>query len=95
MSLLDPRLTPVRPDLAASTLRGQVEADRFVDGVRMQVIAPYAPVRREPRADASLDTQALRGEIVVAYERSPEGWAVDRPSRNRRRRLDALCHRRR
>lgn len=75
MSLLDPRLTPVRPDLAASTLRGQVEADRFVDGVRMQVIAPYAPVRREPRADASLDTQALRGEIVVAYERSPEGWA--------------------
>ncbi|WP_342359811.1 C40 family peptidase [Terrarubrum flagellatum] len=72
---LDPRVTPARRDLAAVRLRGLVEAEQFVDGVRMQVAAAHAPVRREPRFDAPLDTEALRGEIVIAYERSPEGWA--------------------
>jgi hypothetical protein len=72
---LDPRLTPARPDLAASRLRGQVDAGRFVDGTRMQVVASSAPVRREPRFDAPLDTEALRGETVIAYEISAEGWA--------------------
>jgi hypothetical protein len=71
----DPRRTPARPDLAAARLIGQVEAERFAEGVRMQVIAPSAPVRRAPRFDAPLDTEALRGETVIAYEISPEGWA--------------------
>lgn len=71
----DARVTPARPDLAASRLRGQVDAERFVDGERMQVIWPHAPVRRAPQADSPLDTQALRGETVVAYELSDEGWA--------------------
>lgn len=75
MSGLDARLTPARPDLAASRLRGLVEAENFVDGRRMQVVAPIAPVRRAPRFDARLDTEALRGETVIAYELSPEGWA--------------------
>lgn len=71
----DARLTPARPDLAASRLRGQVEAERFVDGERMQVVWPHAPVRRAPQADSPLDTQALRGETIIAYEISDEGWA--------------------
>jgi hypothetical protein len=70
----DRRITPYRPDLAASHLRGQVEAQRFAEPQPMRVVAPSAPLRREPRPDAPLDTEALCGERVQAYERH-EGWA--------------------
>lgn len=70
----DKRLTPARPDLAAAHLRGQVEAGRFVDGVRMQVIAPIVDLKGAPSPEAGLDTQALAGEIVTVYEQD-EGWA--------------------
>ena len=71
---LDRRLTPARPDLAARHLQGLVEARAFVDPEPMRVVAPSAPVRREPRPDAPLDTEALCGEAVDVYERF-EGWA--------------------
>lgn len=74
MTTLDPRINPFRPDLAAKHLQGQVEANRFVDGVRHQVIEPIADLRREPAHEAALDTQALFGEIVTVYESSDEGW---------------------
>ena len=32
LPVLDPRVTPARPDLAAAYLRGKVEAARFVAG---------------------------------------------------------------
>lgn len=72
--ILDPRITPARPDLAARHLVGQVVAREFVDPEPMRVIASAVPVRREPRPDASLDTEALAGEAVQRYE-SFEGWA--------------------
>jgi cell wall-associated NlpC family hydrolase len=72
---LDPRLTPARPDLAAAHLKGLVDAARFADGVVRQVVAATAPLRREPRHDARLDTEALFGERVVVYETTDEGWA--------------------
>lgn len=71
---LDRRLTPARPDLAARHLDGQVEALAFADPVPMRVVTPSAPLRREPRPDASLDTEALAGELVRVYEQH-EGWA--------------------
>lgn len=70
----DRRLTPARPGLAAAHLKGQVEAARFVEGVRMQVIAPVADLKGAPSHDSGLDTQALAGEIVTVYEQA-EGWA--------------------
>ncbi|MET3889658.1 hypothetical protein ABIE41_000734 [Bosea sp. OAE506] len=73
-AILDRRLTPARPDLAARSLIGQVEARAFVDPEPMRVSAPSAPLRREPRPDAPLDTEALCGEAVDVYERF-EGWA--------------------
>src|SRR5579871_1509483 len=79
---LDPRITPVRPDLAAVRLRGAVEAPRFVEGQAMQVVEPNAPLRRAPQSDAPLETEALFGETVVLYDES-EGWAwvqLDRDS---------------
>ena len=71
----DPRITPARPDLAARFLEDKVKADRFVEGELQEVVIPQAPVRREPRPDAPLDTEALKGERVMVYEMNEEGWA--------------------
>lgn len=75
MSAFDSRTTPARPDLAASHLRGKVEAARFADGVAMQVIDVSAPLRAGPSPEASLDTEALHGERVTVYEETEEGWS--------------------
>ncbi|MCP5084250.1 MAG: C40 family peptidase [Alphaproteobacteria bacterium] len=72
---MDPRLTPHRTDLAADWLQGQVEAERYVAGTKMQVVEPVADVRRDPRLDAALDTQAVCGDTVTIYEETAEGWA--------------------
>jgi cell wall-associated NlpC family hydrolase len=71
----DPRLTPARPDLAAKHLEGKVQAARFVTGEEFEIAEPIAPVRQAPRSDASLLTQALKGERVTVYERNGEGFA--------------------
>lgn len=74
MTILDRRIHAFRPDLAARHLAGKVEAARFADAQSMRVVVPSAPLRREPRPDAALDTEALAGELVDVYERE-EGWA--------------------
>ena len=66
MAAFDPRLTPARPDLAASRLRGKVEAARFVDGAVQEVVAGQAPVRNAPshgatHAHRSADGRARHG----------------------------------
>ncbi|MDZ4367713.1 MAG: NlpC/P60 family protein [Afipia sp.] len=71
----DPRLTPARPDLAAKHLEGKVTASRFVEGTEFEVFDPVVPVRREPSHDAALDTETLKGERVIIYDRDAEGWA--------------------
>jgi cell wall-associated NlpC family hydrolase len=75
MPAFDPRLTPARADLAAKHLEGKVQAACFVEGRLYEVIEPQAPLRREPRPDASLDTEALKGECVTIYDANGEGWA--------------------
>ncbi len=75
MVALDPRLNAFRPDLAAHHLKGQVEAAQFVEGTPCRIVEPHAAVRREPRHDARLDTEALYGETFIAYEIGSEGWA--------------------
>lgn len=72
---LDPRLTPARPDLAAKHLQGRVNAARFADGVAFEVIDAQAPLRRAPAPDAALETEALKGERVIIYETTDEGWS--------------------
>ncbi len=69
----DRRLTPARPDLAAKHLEGRVVSTRFVEGVAMQVKEGVVDVKREPRPDAPLDTQALYGDCVTVYDEE-EGW---------------------
>jgi cell wall-associated NlpC family hydrolase len=52
-----------------------VKAARYVEGRMREVIEPQAPLRREPRPDAPLDTEALKGERVTIYDSNGEGWA--------------------
>ncbi|MGH6735672.1 MAG: NlpC/P60 family protein [Methyloceanibacter sp.] len=81
-SKLDPRRHAYRPDLAAEALRGIIKAERYAEGEPRQVAAPSLPLRREPRFDSTLDTEALLGETLTVYEER-EGWAwvqLDRDS---------------
>jgi cell wall-associated NlpC family hydrolase len=75
MVALDPRINPFRPEIAAKYLQGQVEAKRFVEGTRHQVIEPVTALRRTPSHDARLDSEALLGERVMIYETTKDGWA--------------------
>jgi len=75
MVALDPRINPFRPEIAAKYLQGQVEAARFVEGTRHQVIEPVAALRRAPSHQARLHTEALLGEYVTIYETTDKGWA--------------------
>jgi len=75
MAVFDPRVTPARTDLAAKFLEGKVAAQRYVDGRVMEIIAPQAPLRGEPRPDAPLLTEALLGERVTIYDENGEGWS--------------------
>ena len=72
---LDRRLHAWRADLADRRLEGRVEADRFVAGTPARVRNAAAPLRREPRPDAPLDTEALHGERLRVFEETVEGWA--------------------
>ena len=75
MSTPDQRLTPARPDLAAETLRGIVDAPRYVAGEERIVFDGSADLRRAPVPDALLDTEALHGEIFTVYDQDEEGWS--------------------
>ncbi|HUC48914.1 MAG TPA: NlpC/P60 family protein [Xanthobacteraceae bacterium] len=75
MTVFDPRVTPARADLAAGHLEGKVAAARFAEGRIMEVIEAVAPLRREPRPDAPLDTEALKGERVAVYDSNAEGYS--------------------
>jgi cell wall-associated NlpC family hydrolase len=72
--LPDPRRHAYRAGLAAESLRGRVEAPRYIKGEPRQVEVPALPLRREPRFDAMLDSEALFGETVTLFDES-EGWA--------------------
>jgi cell wall-associated NlpC family hydrolase len=75
MPVFDPRVTPARADLAAKHLEDKVTAAHYVEGRVYEVIEPQAPLRREPRPDAPLETEALKGERVTIYDSNGEGWA--------------------
>jgi cell wall-associated NlpC family hydrolase len=74
MTAFDKRLTPARGDIAAAHLKGQVNAERFVEGVARQVIVSAAAVRRSPDDDAMLETQILFGDGFTTYE-DKDGWS--------------------
>ncbi|MEJ0011849.1 MAG: NlpC/P60 family protein [Bauldia sp.] len=72
---LDPRTNAYRPDIADARLKGQVTASRFVEGMPRRVVADAAPIKSTPAADASLASEALRGEIFTVFDETPGGWS--------------------
>jgi len=71
---LDPRRHPYRADLAAQTLRGEVDARRYVEGALKQVVQGAAPLWSRPDASGGWASQALYGELVRVYDEK-DGWA--------------------
>ncbi len=71
---LDKRVNAFREDLAAIQLKGKVQAGRFIEGTKRQVIDAAVQLRESPRHDAVLETELLLGEMVTVYEER-EGWA--------------------
>ncbi|PHR23666.1 MAG: peptidase P60 [Hoeflea sp.] len=71
---LDHRSHAYRPDLADIRLKGQVTADRFIEGAPGEVAIPVADIRPRPDPECSIDTQALLGEALTVFETS-NGWA--------------------
>jgi cell wall-associated NlpC family hydrolase len=75
MTAFDARITLARPDLAASHLRGQVEAEQYSDGQTFRVLKSVTPLFAEPRSDGAIQTECLYGETVTVLEQSSEGWS--------------------
>ncbi len=70
----DLRITPLREDIAAAALRGQVEGRRFVEPLRRRVVASSVPLRKGRDAGLGYETELLHGELVDLYE-ILDGWA--------------------
>ena len=73
MTLLDPRITPARADIAAAELKGKLAAERFVEGRMVQAAKGAVALRKRPTDDAPLETQILYGERFTVYEEK-NGW---------------------
>jgi len=70
----DARITPARGDLAASFLRGKVDAKSFVDGETQTIAVGRTALRAGPSSTSGMASEVLFGEIVTVYERR-DGWA--------------------
>jgi len=73
-ALPDRRLNAYRPDLADETLKGVVEAARYVSGTPARIAVPVAGLRPRPDAGSGIDTELLFGEAVRVLDRA-DGWA--------------------
>ncbi len=69
---LDRRLTPANGRVAATALKGQVEAEVFTDGQAASIVVGVTDLC--PRPDARRDRQLIFGDAVTVYERHA-GWA--------------------
>ena len=72
---MDRRLTPSNGRVAAMHLAGQVDADRYLEGWPMRVVAEVADLRASP--NGARDRQLLLGAAVTVFERHV-GWAFVR-----------------
>ena len=73
-SALDSRLNAYRPDLAAESLKGKVDAPRYVAGELRQVLQPVAGLKAKPDAALGLENEVLFGESVQVFDEA-DGWA--------------------
>lgn len=74
MNLRDPRQHAYRTDLADETLRGKVQADRFVAGKPHRVGVGRLGLQTAPTWQSFLGSELLFGESVTVFE-CRDGWA--------------------
>lgn len=74
MTARDARLHAFRSDLADARLKGEVAAERFVDGRPARIAVAVADVLRAPGPDAGVNTQFLFGDDILVFE-TAGGWA--------------------
>jgi len=70
----DPRITPIREDLAADFLRDVLPAKAYVPGKKFQIEAMVADLVAKPQSEQSLQSQLLYGEEFTVYEQK-NGWS--------------------
>jgi cell wall-associated NlpC family hydrolase len=70
----DPRVTPVRPDIASRALEGVVAAPVYVDPRPMVVTVPAAGVHAQPDRGSEQQDQVLFGEVFEVLGEG-EGFA--------------------
>lgn len=70
--MTDTRLIAANGRVAATRLRGQVQADAFVDGSSMSVIQPVVDLKSTPTG--SRERQLLLGATVTVFE-DRDGWS--------------------
>lgn len=70
----DPRITAFRKDLAASSLKGQIKAERYSEGTKYQLVHGLSNLHSAPDDKSSLHSQLLYGEHFTVYE-IKDGWA--------------------
>lgn len=73
MSLPDRRTHVYRDDLADIRLKGRVEARDYVAGTPAHIRLPVVDLKPQPGPDAGTDTQLLRGEDILVFDRR-DGW---------------------
>jgi hypothetical protein len=62
------------PGLVAKIQSGMADPKRLAEAEWREVTAPQAPIRKLPRPDALLETEALMGENFAILEENGEGW---------------------
>ncbi len=70
----DRRLTPARADLAAESLRGEIDAERYATGTEHRVSLSVLPIFRTATENGMRETELLFGETFTVYEEK-NGWA--------------------
>ncbi len=71
---LDPRRNAFRPDLAAKSLEGRVQAERYVPGEAGFVVRATVPLRKQPDPTRGFETEVLFGESLTIFDEN-NGWA--------------------
>lgn len=68
MENLDKAINAYRGDIAAASLIGKVQSEKFVEAKTYQIKVPIAQLRNAPLPNAEHSTQALLGELIDVYE---------------------------
>ena len=64
----DPRITPIRGDLADIALAGRLFAPHYVVPMERMAIAPFTPLRKTPHDDAEQTSELLLGERFMVLD---------------------------